>query len=253
MKRICTLCLLVVAVFTIRTASAQCIPDTNITHNVNGIYPDSATGLPHAIVGVPYSTVIQMKVVRDTTYNGLPAVINTFTITGVTGLPAGWSYTCTPSSCVFPGGSDACILLVGPAPTVSQVGVYPFVVNLSVAGSVFGIPQTVPAAITQYTIYIDNPTGIGTPLPPSQFTVSEFSPNPMQFESRIRVGVMEPGDVRLELVDMLGNLVRQSTYQAQRGWNSYSVDVSDLRPGIYLAHLRSGKDHLVRRMIVNGR
>ena len=76
-------------------SEGQCIPDTSITHNVNGIYPDTLTGLPHATVGVPYSTVIQIKVIRDTTYNGAPAQVNTFTITGVTGLPTGWSYTCT--------------------------------------------------------------------------------------------------------------------------------------------------------------
>lgn len=240
--------------FSATRSGAQCVPDTSITHNVNGIYPDSATGLPHATVGVPYSTVIQLKVVRDTLYNGLPATVNTFTITGVTGLPTGWTYSCTPATCVFPGGSDACLLLQGPAPTVSQAGVYPIVVNLSVAGVVGGfVPLTIPAAVTQYTIYIDNPTGIGSASMPVRFTVSEFTPNPMQSESRVQVGLIEPGDVRIELMDMLGNKVRQTVYSGMKGWNTFVIDASELRSGIYLARIRSGKDESVRRVVINGR
>src|SRR4051812_1294579 len=105
---------------------AQCIPDTSITHNEAGIYPDSATGLPHAVVGVAYSTVIQLKVLTDTS----GVTVDSIDITNVTGLPAGFTYQCTPSSCHFPGGSDACILLTGPAPTVAMAGqIYPLTVN----------------------------------------------------------------------------------------------------------------------------
>ena len=44
---------------------SQCTPDTSV--HSPGIYPDSANNLPHAIVGVPYSTVMQVKVPHDTT------------------------------------------------------------------------------------------------------------------------------------------------------------------------------------------
>jgi hypothetical protein len=238
------------------SSGAQCIPDTSITHNVNGIYPDSATGLPHANVGVPYSTVIQLKVLRDTTYNGAPAQVNTFTITGVTGLPTGWTYSCTPSSCAFPGGSDACLLLQGPAPSVGQVGVYPLTVNLSVAGvlypNTFPIPLTIPSSITQYTIYIDNTTGINTAVLPGRFTVSDFAPNPFSSSSKLMIGVTESGTVRMEILDVLGNKVRETNYPVQRGWNSIQVDADNLRSGIYLSKIYNGKDVTVRRMIVNG-
>ena len=237
-------------------SEAQCIPDTSITHNVNGIYPDTLTGLPHATVGVPYSTVIQMKVLRDTTYNGAPAQVNTFTITGVTGLPSGFSYTCTPSSCAFPGGSDACLLLQGPAPTVGQVGVYPIVVNLSVAGvlypGVLNIPLTIPSSITQYTIYVDNSTGINTAIMPGRFTVSDLAPNPFSSVSRLLVGAIETGVIRMEIYDLLGNKVREATYPVQRGWNNIMIEADDFRSGVYLTKVFSGKDVFVRRMIVNG-
>ncbi len=84
------------------TAFAQCTPDLSIT--IPGIYPDSATGLPAGIVNQPYSEVIQARVLTDTVYNGFPAIISNITITGVTGLPPGLTYSCNPSTCVFPGG-----------------------------------------------------------------------------------------------------------------------------------------------------
>ena len=65
----------------------QCVPDTNITSP--GYSPDSATGLPHAIVGVPYSTVVQVLVPATyTTYN-----LDSVVLGSVTGLPAGFSYS----------------------------------------------------------------------------------------------------------------------------------------------------------------
>ena len=42
------------------TLNAQCVPDPTIT--VPGIYPDSATGLVSGVVGVPYTEVIQARV-----------------------------------------------------------------------------------------------------------------------------------------------------------------------------------------------
>jgi hypothetical protein len=96
-------------------------------------YPDTITNLPHAIVGVPYSTVIQVKVLTDTNtfYQGLPihACFDSIVITNVSGLPPNYTFSCTPPSCGFPGGGDGCILLSGPAPTSGQLGmIYPIMV-----------------------------------------------------------------------------------------------------------------------------
>jgi hypothetical protein len=234
-------------------SNAQCVPDTSITQNVNGIYPDSLTGLPHAIVGVNYSTVIQLKVLQDTTYFGLPATIDSMVVTGVTGLPSGFYYTCTPSSCSFPGGSDACILLEGPAPAASAVGVYPITVDILAYGRVLGLGAlSVPASITRYTIYIDNNTGINPIGNPARLTVSEFTPNPVRSFSRLTVGSPDNGTARIQLLDLLGNTVREDYQQLDRGWNTVTISAEDLRPGIYMAKVYFGKEAVIRRMIVSG-
>ena len=46
-------------------ANAQCTPDPQFT--LAGIYPDSSTGMPDAIVGQPYNEIITIIVSTDTT------------------------------------------------------------------------------------------------------------------------------------------------------------------------------------------
>ncbi|MFM7903469.1 MAG: hypothetical protein ACKPAD_15980, partial [Bacteroidota bacterium] len=101
---------------TAHLASAQCVPDPTIT--IPGIYPDSATGLSSGVVGTPYTQVIQAKVPVDTvvSINGLPPTnitISNITVTGVTGLPPGLTYSTTPANGIFPGGSNGCMLVSG--------------------------------------------------------------------------------------------------------------------------------------------
>lgn len=233
------------------SATAQCVPDTSITHNIPGVYPDTVTGLPHAALGQAYSTTIQVKAVRDTVYQGLPATIDSMVISGVTGLPSGFNYTCTPSSCSFPGGSNGCILLQSTGPVSGPAGVYPISVNLMNYGRLLGtLPATVPYSITGYAIVIDPAAGISTVSMPTRLMVSEFTPNPVSHSTTLVVGVPEPGQVRLETIDLLGNLVRQEVYDATRGWNNYSVDAEGLRAGIYLTKVAFGKDLTIRRMVV---
>ena len=159
------------------TAVSQCVPDSSITHNTSGIYPDSATGLPHAYVGLPYSTDIQFYVPLDTVYQSLPATIVSIDVTGVTGLPPGFTYTCTPSNCVFPGGTNDCMQIQGPAPTTGMIGNYPLVFDLTIHGEVFGTPQTIPDVVDNYTIVIESTTGLWS-LSSGNFAVKQNAPNP---------------------------------------------------------------------------
>lgn len=239
-------------------SSAQCVPDTSITHNVNGVYPDSATGLPHGMVGSPYSTDIQIKVLRDTTYSlgplTLPAVIDSFNITGVRGLPAGFSYSCNPSGCSFPGGSSACMNLTGPAPTVNMVGAYPITVNITAYGTVTGLGSaTQDDSISYYTLYIDNATGVSLIATPEKLTVSNYSPNPAMLSSVLSVGVPVGGVARMEMTDLIGNRISERTLSLDKGMNRVTVDLSDIRPGIYLTKIYFGKDAVLRRLIVTNR
>ena len=91
---------------------SQCTPDPQFT--VGGIYPDSATGLATAYVGVAYDEVITNVVPEDTIIQvpGLGSTTVPFvdiTLDAVYGLPPNFSYSCSPTNCIFPGNSSGCV------------------------------------------------------------------------------------------------------------------------------------------------
>ncbi|MBP6334978.1 MAG: T9SS type A sorting domain-containing protein [Bacteroidia bacterium] len=245
-------CLVVVACISIQlNISAQCVPDTNITNNIPGIYPDSATGLPHAYVGTSYSTVLQIKVPTDTTYLGLPAVIDSINVTGVTGLPSGFTYICTPPNCSFPGGSDACVLLQGPAPSTGMIGSYPIIVSLTIYGKVFGTPQTIQDVNDNYTIVIESSVGLNK-LSDGNFSIKQNSPNPFRRHTTIPVNSVSNGKVTIKVTDLIGNVVLIQDRIVQKGLNNLSIDAQNFDAGIYLYTVSDGKHSVTRRLVVSG-
>ena len=230
----------------------QCVPDSSVTHNNSGIYPDSATGLPHAFVGAAYSSVIYFFVPTDTTYLGLPVTITSINVTAVTGLPPGFSYTCTPSSCVFPGGTNGCVLIQGPAPTTGMIGSYPIVVELDIHGVLSGFPQTIQDVNDNYSIVIESNTGLWT-VSNGSFAVKQNSPNPFSRHSQIAVNSRVNGMISLKLTDILGNVVLLEEREVQKGVNNLQIDAAEFEAGIYLYTISDGKNSITRRLLVSAK
>lgn len=240
------------------TAAAQCVPDTSVTHNDPGIYPDSATNLPHAIVGIPYSTTIQMKVLLDTIVvifgQNVPVTIDDITVNSVTGLPPGYSYSCTPANCVFPGGSDACVLLQGPAPTPQQVGmVYQLDVQATATGHITGTGTAVPPEtqhITYYFIQVDDNVGIH-PIVGNKFDVTQNTPNPFSGTSQVEFNAPHSALTTIKVSNMLGEIVSSKVIMSKTGINKIMFNAKDFEPGIYFYTISSDKNSVTKRMVVD--
>ena len=230
--------------------SAQCVPDSNITHNRPGTYPDTLTGLPHAITGQTYSTVIQVKVLTDSTIGTLTGIVDSIVINNVSVLPSGFSYSCTPSGCSFPGGSDGCITLSGAAPTLQMIGTYPLIVESTIYYKIFGTPQTLQNNITGYSIIIDTTTGISA-FDKFHFSTGQNSPNPAKDFTLIPVTISHPGEVSINIVNLIGKKVLGHSYNLQKGKTNISVDLHNLQPGIYLYTVSNGATSFARRMIIS--
>lgn len=225
----------------------QCTPDLSIT--IPGIYPDSATGLPSGVVNQPYSEVIQARVLTDTTYNGFPAVISNITITGVTGLPPGLTYSCNPATCVFPGGSNGCLLLSG---TPSVAGIYNINVDLEINGSVFGIPvPPVAQSLDYYVIEINTGVGLSGNLSDIDFELLQNTPNPASDYTDVSFTTPIGGDFTIKLFNMIGKEVYQQTIRAMPGLNTNRIQLDECSPGVYMLSLENGSTVVTRRMIVS--
>jgi hypothetical protein len=123
------------------------------------MYPDSTTGLSHAYVGQAYNEVITIITPLNTSvvYNGTPINVTyqSIELTSVTGLPAGFSYSCDPPNCYFPGGGTGCINIVSSGPTINQVGLYPLtLMTTSTVDAGIGIPITLFDVIDDYFIEV---------------------------------------------------------------------------------------------------
>ena len=120
------LLLILTFAFSVFFANAQCTPDPQYT--AAGIYPDSATGLLPAYVGLAYNQNITIITPTDTVVDVfgqmLPVTIDSINLTNVIGLPASFAYSCDPTSCSFPGGTIKCAALSSAAPTSSEVGLH---------------------------------------------------------------------------------------------------------------------------------
>ncbi len=229
---------------------AQCIPDTSITHNDPGIYPDSATGLPHAVVGVPYSTVIQTKVLTDSVVPPFTAIVDSIVIDNVSGLPPGFTYSCTPSSCSFPGGSNACILLEGPAPSSNLAGAYPLVVHTTIYFTLAGTPSSTTDNNDDYSIVIDPINGISY-TDKQSFSVGQSQPNPAEDIVLIPVTLVRPDVVNLKIVNLIGKNVISRNFSLPKGKSNLSVDLHGLQPGIYLYTISNSVNSVSKRMIIS--
>ncbi|CAN5442906.1 hypothetical protein BH11BAC1_BH11BAC1_22300 [soil metagenome] len=237
---------------------AQCVPDTSVTHNEPGVYPDSATNLPHAIVGIPYSTVIQLKVLTDTTTMigpiTVPVTIDSIIATNIAGLPAGYTYNCTPITCVFLGGSDACILLQGPAPTGAEIGmVYNIHVEVTVYGHITGTGTTLPAQsanVDYYYIQVDDNVGISS-LGSSKFEVLQNNPNPFHGISTVEYVSPKASMITVKVSNMLGKTIFTKMVWAKSGMNKITFNAKEFEPGIYFYTISSDKNSVTKRMIVD--
>jgi len=240
--------LLVICTFMLSSvANAQCTPNTALT--IPGLYPDSAMGLPNGTVGVNYNEVMQLVVFTDTTFNGLPVVITSITITSVTGLPPGVTYQCVPSNCIFPGGSNGCILLSG-LPTTA--GTFPLLVNIETAGTTFGVPlPPQPDVVNDYSITIDQSTGIAGVDGEAQFELLPNFPNPAKEYTDIVYSTPLGGDFELGIYNILGKEVYSQMVRGKRGQNTMRVSTTNFSPGIYMISLNNGKNVVTRKMIVS--
>lgn len=242
MKKLLFFALIILALA--NNAISQCTPDT--AFNQPGISPDSATNLPHAIAGTPYSTVMTCGIPHDTM--GLP--FDSIGVTSLTGLPAGFSYATNSPSGYWPGAPNpgelnkGCLIITGD-PTVGQVGTYPLTIVIDAV--VIGTHN--PSTLTYYKIVIDPPSGINEIIP-GQFTVMQNVPNPFIFETRIEFISPVTETYQFSVINIIGQEVYKQNINAVVGENYFDFSSYGLPSGIYLYKLSDKYSSLTKRMTI---
>lgn len=130
------------------TAQAQCTPDESLIPDAFGVYPDTTQNFVNGEVNLPYSQVLHFKAPSDAgdvdpAYEG--QTIQSFTVTGVDGMPPGLSYACNISTCQYPGGSTGCAAITG---TPTTAGTYEMTINITAVVLVTLFPGVPPTPVT---------------------------------------------------------------------------------------------------------
>jgi hypothetical protein len=92
-----------------------CTP--NPLYTGSGIWPDTITNMDPACIGASYQMDFTINVPDDTIISGFTFIIDSVILNSISGLPAGFSYACSPANCRFLGNASSCFIVTG-TPTV---------------------------------------------------------------------------------------------------------------------------------------
>ncbi len=250
------LLLSLIAVFTMSFAIAQnCTPDGQYT--LPGVYPDSATGLAIATVGVPYSETITTVTPVDTCIVIIlppctTVPIDSVIVDVVTGLPPGFTVVSENESSLpfkFLGGSSSCMLITGTAAPGDE-GIYPLNVTGLSWATLLGVPTSQPFVVDWYQIEVVSATGVRA-LTGDNFQVRQNIPNPFNNTSNIEFYLPNANNVSISIYNVLGKTVKTEEIQAAKGTNNYSLNATDFSNGVYFYNLTYSNQTITKRFVVN--
>jgi len=247
--------LILTFVFAAIFANAQCTPDPQFT--AAGIYPDTSIGLAPAYVGQSYNENITIITPTDTVVDVLGSMvavtIDSINLTSVTGLPSGFSYSCDPPSCGFPGGTSKCAELYSTInPTASDIGVYNIIFETTAYAS--DVPflgtMTQDDAIDYYYIEISVATSTINQFENTTFELKGAYPNPIINQAKIQFISGNSTNVIFTVFNCLGEKIEESNIATNRGVNDIFINANNYPNGIYMYSINNGERVLARRMVV---
>jgi len=203
---------------------------------VFGAFPDTLVNLPPAQTDVFYSSDLNFKVPDVVTANLDPSglvvgsPIESFIVTGVNGLPAGYDFACNISTCEYLGGANGCANVFG---TTATAGVYDISIDVTatVLVSVLGLPVPVDqdTQFTGYQIIVGTAGLIEQVIQPLI-----LAPNPSS--NKVTLYGVSSGmkATHITISDVTGKEVRRTVTGNQ---SDYTFDVSGMESGFYFVNV----------------
>lgn len=220
---------------------AQCVPDASIKSS--GVFPSA---LPAATPNVAYSQVLQFYITKDTIFNylgqNINATIDSLFITGVKGMPAGFSYACHNANCGIKGGSNGCVTITGTATSAMKNTNYPLVVMLKIKGTantILGpVSQTINDSNSKYAIYVQSASNVSEL---ADNNIISLYPNPAKDKLEINIsGIAYQNNAEAAIIDMNGREVMKKSINAVKT----EIEITGLTKGVYFVKLVNESGYL---------
>jgi len=230
-----TLLLAAVLLSSLSQLSAQCtiVPGCSTAATGYCSTPSNGANLPNATVSSAYSTTVQISIASA--FSGV--TVTSASITSVTGLPSGLSYSVNPTTGIILGGSNGCIRIAG-TPALGTTGTYTVVANATITSPLGPVPP-----VSMSWILIVNPplsTGVSNSNLATNFYMA---PNPVSSELFIsndnHLG-------KVSVIDALGKIVllMDANYS-----NQTTINVSSLTKGVYFIQANDGERIITKKFI----
>lgn len=263
------LLLLVFTGFSMTKSNAQfCTPDKTLVDSVVGLsvlFPapyDTATMMggfeDTTCIGVYFETALNIVIPETVPFNGTDVPLFNITVTGVTGLPIGLNFACTPQSCVFvPSDTVACINIYGIATEDNIPGDF----QLGIEGTAnvgFDVPLSllIDNGAGGYFLFVRpeselSCSGVATEnLLLNSMSISN-SPNPFSYETVIEIGSEISDEFNFQVFNMLGAVQHHEKVNIMEGRNQIAFDGSHLSEGVYFYTISNHLGQLTGKMMIN--
>lgn len=270
-------------------AQANCTPDISCipVDTTFGICPDTIAGLPHGLIGTPYSVTMSIKIPGTTTYQGQSLALTHLGLTKVwvdtvaadsniysdgfpdsrfvdlttIGLDYDGSGVNTPNGASGVGGytmtkhgywdapGSACVVVSG---TPTKVGT--FHIRIISFGRVnfsgFGIWNSAPVN-NHYKLIIAPNGSMGIEsIDMSKFEVMQNAPNPFSEKTEIRFNSPSVNVVDFKVYNLVGAVVYTESVKAEKGENTITLKANAFAPGVYMYSVKNGAETITKRMVV---
>lgn len=220
-------------------ASAQCTPNANMPKG--SILPET---LKYAYPATAYSEVIYFRAPEDTIaktqFGDLPAHIDSMEITGVSGLPAGLTYTCNNNKCLVVGGEASCVTLSGTTTVKGEFPLKVYIKTYATIKSFVDIPVTQNDSNSKYTLYVYGSVGLEDQTLARMVSVY---PNPAGHV--LNISSTAGKRVEVQLMDLTGRMLDKKYVTDHE-----TMDLSQFSRGIYLVRIQSGENTHTQKIVV---
>jgi len=246
MKKIYLISLIILLSGVFMYSSAQdCTPDPAVIDTAN----------PGEVVPLPLPDAIQFEnydytvtIIPPDSYAGFD-VIHSIVIDSVVGLPPGMSwYKNEEEFLVTNPDTRYCVNLYG-EPT--EQGEFPMILYITPyieLGIIMEGTQQVDD--TSMSIFVDAPVGL--PKSIDVFSAKAAFPNPFSEQTQIELESAQQGNAKLEVYNVLGNLVYKEDLAVSLGLNRFHFAGSNLCAGTYIYSIQlNGKKEILRLMKSN--
>lgn len=230
------LCLMLVAFGAYNASAQSCTPGVNFQDSTFGVWPDTTQNLPMATANVAYSTDINFKVPSVVTIDIDPSgqfvgsTIQSFTVTGLVGLPAGYNFACNNATCTYNGGVNGCANVYGISGTT---GTYPMTIEVDATVLIVLFPGLPPTPVTQAASFGGYKIIIGTAgLIEGIISPLTISPNPSNGVISINGITTSMNASSVVISNLAGKVISQKELN---GSTACSFDLIGMNAGIYFA------------------